>query len=55
MEYLTTAEVAAILKIHENSVYKYIDTGALKASKLNSTGPWRITRQDLERFVAGER
>jgi excisionase family DNA binding protein len=52
-ELLTVTEVCDILGAHENTVYRYIADGRLIATRLGGTGPWRITRDNLERFIRG--
>lgn len=42
----TLPEIAEILKVSRKSVYRYIQSGKLKASK--GTGQWRIHRADLD-------
>ena len=43
----TLQEVAELLRVSERSVYRYIDGGKLKATKI---GHWRITKKDLDTF-----
>jgi excisionase family DNA binding protein len=52
---LTAKQVAAELKVHINTVWKYILNGQLKAHKLGSgpRGHWRVRREDLEAFLQG--
>ena len=44
----TTQEVAAILKVHQRTVFRYIKSGKLKAVKI---GTWRIKEEDLNRLI----
>ena len=44
----TLQDVAKLLLVSERSVYRYIDTGKLKATKI---GHWRITKLDLDAFL----
>lgn len=44
----TLQEIAEILKVSEKSVYRYIKSGKLKASKI---GQWRIKEEDLNKFI----
>ena len=46
--FLTIKEVAKHLQIGERSVYRYIETKKIKATKI---GGWRIAPSDLEDFV----
>jgi excisionase family DNA binding protein len=43
--FYTVEEVCAILKVHENTVYNWIDSGKLKAIKIG--GLWRIPAESL--------
>lgn len=45
---LTTKEVAKHLRVSERSVFRYIHSGKLKATKI---GYWRISVNDLEKFL----
>ena len=49
-ELYTSQEVAERLKVHINTVYNYIDSGKLKAIKME--GLLRIRASDLERFLS---
>ena len=51
-ELLTAQEVAELLKVHINTVYNYIDSGKLKAIKME--GLFRIRVSDLEHFLSRE-
>jgi excisionase family DNA binding protein len=48
---LTLDEVAALLRVHVNSVYPLIQQGALPAFKVRSR--WRVTRAALTQFMGG--
>ena len=47
---LKADEVATKLNVHINTVYRYIDSGELKAIRLE--GVLRVRVSDLERFMA---
>ncbi|KND50676.1 MAG: hypothetical protein ABA06_04455 [Parcubacteria bacterium C7867-001] len=47
-KYLTLQEAAKILDVSERSMFRYIHSGRLKASKI---GSWRIKEKDLEDFI----
>lgn len=49
-ELLTTQEVADHLKVALRTVYSYIDSGKLKAIRME--GLWRIRLSDLEEFLS---
>jgi excisionase family DNA binding protein len=44
-KYLTVQEVALILKVHENTIYRWIDNGTLKAIRIGDV--WRILESSL--------
>ena len=48
---LTAPEVADRLKLHINTVRKYIKEGKLKAFKYADNSRWRITSEELEKFI----
>ena len=45
---LTLKEVTEILRVSKRTVYRYIDSGELKAIKI---GQWRFSQEDLSRFI----
>ncbi|MBU2235482.1 helix-turn-helix domain-containing protein [Patescibacteria group bacterium] len=45
---LTLKEVTEILRVSERTIYRYIDSGELKAIKI---GQWRFSQDDLSRFI----
>jgi excisionase family DNA binding protein len=47
-EFLTIEDVAKLLQIGERSVYRFIESKELKATKI---GGWRITKEDLQDFI----
>lgn len=50
-ELLKITEVATILKLHPDTVRRYISQGKLKATKVGGTRV-RIRRSELDRFLA---
>ena len=52
-EWLTVQEITHILKVHEESVRRWIRGGDLPAILLGSAkGGYRVRRGDLDRFIA---
>jgi excisionase family DNA binding protein len=47
-ELLTVKEVAREWRVHEATVYRAIQSGALHAARLSDEGSWRIPRRELE-------
>ena len=51
-EWLTVQEVAAVLKVHEESVRRWIRGGELPVLDLGSAkAGYRVRRSDLDRFT----
>lgn len=48
-ELLTTAEVAAYLKLSQRTAWRWCKSGRLPAFKVGHQ--WRVSRSDLEAFV----
>ena len=44
----TLPEVAEILKVSRKTIYRYIKSGKLKATKI---GQWRIKQGDLDKLL----
>lgn len=51
-QYLTPKEAAARLRVHPHTVYRYIRRGLLRANRTCPRGPFRITEQAIEEFLA---
>lgn len=51
--YLSTAQIAEILDVHEETVRRYIRKGTLPAIKIG--GVYRVKREDFERFLEDSR
>jgi excisionase family DNA binding protein len=47
-KFLTLKEVQERLRVSERSVFRYIHSGRLKATKV---GYWRVSEKDLEEFI----
>ena len=50
----TPREVAEKLKLHLNTVYRYLEEGTLKG-RLLAGNTWRITESDLAEFLKGDK
>jgi excisionase family DNA binding protein len=48
-EYLTVQEIAKMLKVHEQTVFRWIREGKLESVKIGSN--LRITREQLDEFI----
>lgn len=53
MEFYTRSEVAAYLRVHERTVDRWIQSGAIKGYKLGKgkTAVWRIRKSEVESFL----
>ena len=47
-KFLKLKEVAKLLRVSERSVFRYIHSGRLKATKV---GYWRISEKELKNFL----
>lgn len=52
-QWLTTREIAEVLRVHQRTVQRWISSSRLKATKV---GPkiWRVCKQDLDNFLANQ-
>lgn len=50
----TLKEAAQILGVHVDSVRRSIKAGKIKGIQLVKAGNWKITREEIERFMRGE-
>lgn len=46
----TTKEVADILKVHQRTIFRYIKSGKIKATKILGR-EWRIKKEDLDKLI----
>ena len=51
MSFLSVQDVAALLSVHENNVYRWINDGRLAAVQIVPGGPWRITPLAVDDMV----
>jgi excisionase family DNA binding protein len=47
----TIADIVAMLKVHEQTVRRWIKTGELPAAALGRKAGYRIRKQDLDAFL----
>lgn len=48
----TLKEVAKMLNVHYNTVYRYVQQGTIKAVLVG--GVWRVTEEELQRIREGK-
>ncbi len=48
---LSLSETAALLRVGESTVRRYVKTGLLPATRLARSGRYRIARQDVDRLL----
>jgi excisionase family DNA binding protein len=54
-ELLTVEQVAEYLKVHPETVRKWLRAGEMAGINLGGAAGWRVTPSDLEKFVADHR
>ncbi len=50
-EWLTTAEVAQLLKVNPETVKRWLRGGEMRGSLLSDRAGWRIAREEVDRFM----
>lgn len=51
-EWLTTQEVADLLKVNPETVKRWLRVGDMQGSLLSDRAGWRIARSEVARFMA---
>lgn len=51
MDYLTVPEAAEVLRVHEETVRRWLQAGRLKGSKLPGRGDWRVPQSEIDRVL----
>jgi excisionase family DNA binding protein len=51
-QFLTVAEVAAVLRVSNMTVYRLINAGSLPAIRIGRS--FRLREEDLDRYLAGQ-
>ena len=54
-EWLTVDEVARRLKVHPESVRRWLKAGRLRGHLISRRAGWRIRAGEVDRFVTGHR
>ena len=55
MDYLTVDDVAKRLKVHPGTVKRWLREGKLGGFLVNDRTGWRVSEEDLARFVEEQR
>jgi len=50
-EWLTTGEVAKLLKVHPETVKRWLRGGVMRGSFLSDRAGWRVAREEVDRFM----
>ncbi len=50
-EWLTTAEVAQLLKVNPETVKRWLRGGEMRGSLLSDRAGWRVAREEVNRFM----
>ncbi len=53
--FMTVPEIASELRVPETNVRAWLRDGKLKGILLSRKAGWRVTREDLERFIDSRR
>ena len=53
-EFLTVAEAAARLKVHEETIRRWLKAGRLRGTLISRRAGWRIPAEDIRRVLTGE-
>jgi excisionase family DNA binding protein len=53
-EWFTTAEIAALLKVHEQTVRVWLRSGRLPGRNFGNRVGWRVKESDLAVFLEGD-
>jgi excisionase family DNA binding protein len=54
-EYMTVAEVAARLRVDQETVRRWLRVNKLHGVNLGGAGGWRVTNADLDAFLEDRR
>lgn len=52
-QWLTVKQIAERLQVHPETVRDWLRDGKLKGYRISSRAGWRVTPEDLQRFVEG--
>lgn len=52
-EYLKPEEIATKLKVHDDTVRRWLRTGELRGIKIGKR-QWRVKKEDLEEYLTGQ-
>ena len=50
-EWMTTNEVAGLLKVHPETVKRWLRSGEMRGSLLGDRTGWRVSRGEVQRFM----
>jgi excisionase family DNA binding protein len=50
-KYLTVDEVAVRLRVHAQTVRRWLRSGQLKGTSINRRAGWRISEREVQRFL----
>lgn len=51
-EWLTTEEVAKLLKVNPETVRRWLRSGEMRGSSLGDRTGWRVSRFEVQRFMS---
>jgi excisionase family DNA binding protein len=53
-EWLTVADIVRKLRVHEQTVRRWLRSGALPGRNLGGKAGWRVRSSDLDRFLGSQ-
>jgi excisionase family DNA binding protein len=53
-QYYMPEEIALMLKVDKETIYRHLKSGKLKGNKVGGT-LWRISQEDLDKYIKGEK
>lgn len=53
-EFLTVEEASARLKVHEETIRRWLKAGRLRGTLISRRAGWRIPAEDVHRVLTGE-
>ena len=52
---VTLKEAAKLLDVHVDTIRRAVKTGRIQAFQINKAGSWKISIQELDRFIKGSK
>ena len=52
-QYYIPEEIAQILRVDKETIYRHLKSGKLKGNKVGGT-LWRVSKEELDKYIKGE-